>query len=190
MAKLYTVTWADYDVGPLSQANIADLRSSVRRAAKTANQRLLRLERAGLTKTAYKAAMADLDGRRRFKENTKNLTQSELRHEYAILRNFISSKTSTVQGQKGTDEKRYQHAVELGYEGTMEEFYNDVEKMFTEQTEALFSSDVLYDAILTGHTDVVAKIVERSRNRESFDPRGRALMSYLKATKYTSQRRR
>ena len=43
MARIKEKTWADYDVGPVNELTKAELVKAVRRAAKAANQRLLRL---------------------------------------------------------------------------------------------------------------------------------------------------
>lgn len=90
--KMVTKTWADYDIGDPSQADQQELSVAVRRAAKAANQRLLRLERAGHTKGIYENAMYDLVNRRRFQERTGKLSLNALRHEYKILRSFFIRK--------------------------------------------------------------------------------------------------
>ena len=143
MANLWVATWANYDVGSPMTAATEDLRSAVRRAAKAANQRLVRLERAGFTGQAYKMAMKDLHGRRRYYENAAKLTTAQLRHEYAILRDFISAKTSTVQGANATNRKRYQTALDRGFDGTEEEFYDLIDLYFGKEAEELYSSDII-----------------------------------------------
>ncbi len=107
--RLAEKTWADYDMGDVNALSKAQLEKAVRRASKAANQRLLRLERAGKnTSGAYKMAMSHLEGRRRFYERTDKRSLAELRKEYASLRSFISAKTSTIQGIKEAGDKRYQ----------------------------------------------------------------------------------
>ena len=82
----------------------ADLRSK----AKRANQRMLRLEREGITSAAYQAAQAKLEvlGRqasgdkgRRFSESGK-ATYNEMRLQSMILDEFLNAVTSTVSGTK------------------------------------------------------------------------------------------
>lgn len=182
MANLWTATWSNYDVGSTMTAATEDLRSAVRRAAKAANQRLLRLERAGFTGQAYKMAMKDLHGRRRYYENTAKLTTAQLRHEYAILRDFISSKTSTVQGANATNRKRYETALDQGFDGTEEEFYNLIDQFFGKEAEELYSSDIIFSAILTGRTSVIDSVIERHKTGNKMT-RGGALLEYLRAAR-------
>ena len=182
MANLWVSTWANYDVGSPMTAATDDLRSAVRRAAKAANQRLLRLERAGFTGQAYKMAMKDLHGRRRYYENTAKLTTAQLRHEYAILRDFISAKTSTVQGVNSINYKRYIKAVEKGYDGTEEEFYDLVDKYFADEVEELFSSEIIYAAVTEGNTDMIDRVIARYRAGEKIT-KGEALLEYMRAAK-------
>lgn len=174
---LWVASWKNYDIGRPSTAGVEELRSAVRRAAKTANQRLLRLERAGFTKTAYRMAMHDLNGRHRYYERTEKLSLAELRHEYAILRDFISAKTSTVQGQNQTNYKRYLTAVDKGYTGTEDEFYELIDKYYTEAVESMYDSNIVYEAILTDSTDIIDRVMESQRGETN---RGRALLSYLR----------
>lgn len=176
---LWVASWKNYDIGSPSTAGVEELRSAVRRAAKTANQRLLRLERAGFTKTAYKMAMRDLNGRRRYYERTGKLSQAELRHEYALLRDFISAKTSTVQGQNQVNYKRYLKAVGKGFEGTEDEFYELIDKYFAEEVEALYDSNVIYESIIKGYTDIIDRVVAEQQTGIKKN-RGRALITYLR----------
>lgn len=182
MANLWVATWANYDVGSPMTAATEDLRSAVRRAAKAANQRLVRLERAGFTGQAYKMAMNDLRGRRRYYENAAKLTTAQLRHEYAILRDFISAKTSTVQGANATNRKRYQTALDRGFDGTEEEFYNLIDQYFGKEAEELYSSDIIYLSILTGRTSVIDQVIERQKAGDRMT-RGGALLKYLRAAR-------
>lgn len=176
--KLATKTWADYDIGDPSQADQQELSIAVRRAAKAANQRLLRLERSGHTKGIYENAMYDLVNRRRFKERTEKLTLNALRHEYKILRSFLSAKTSTVQGRKDTIDKRYKTAQDHGFSGSLEDFEFSVTKYFADNIESLFSSDTIYQAITGGKTDILDAAAEQFGANES--KRGSALLYYLK----------
>lgn len=182
MANLWVATWANYDVGSPMTAATEDLRSAVRRAAKAANQRLVRLERAGFTGQAYKMAMKDLHGRRRYYENTAKLTTAQLRHEYAMLRDFISAKTSTVQGVNAVNYKRYIKAVERGYDGSEEEFYDLVDKYFSDEVEELYSSDIIYAAVTEGNTDVIDRVIARHRAGEKIT-KGKALLEYMRAAR-------
>lgn len=176
--KLATKTWADYDIGDPSQAGQEELSAAVRRAAKAANQRLLRLERAGHTKGIYENAMYVLVNRRRFKERTEKLSLNALRHEYKILRSFLSAKTSTVQGRQDTIDKRYKTAQEHGFSGSLEDFEFAVTKYFANNVESLFSSDIIYQAITGGQTGIIDSAIDQYGADES--KRGSALLYYLK----------
>lgn len=192
--RLVEKTWADYDMGDVNALSKAQLEKAVRRAAKAANQRLLRLERAGKnTSGAYKMAMSHLEGRRRFYERTDKRSLAELRKEYASLRSFISAKTSTIQGIKEAADKRYQTAVERGYQGTFEEWERDVRKYFAEHVEALFSSDVIYSSITGNKVDVLDDILATSRAYRKHDKsytQGRALLDYMKRDEERRKRKK
>lgn len=172
-------TWADYDVGDPSLLGQKELAAAVRRAAKAANQRLVRLERAGATKGIYQMALDDLVNRKRFTEFTKSKTVNELRHEYKMLRSFISAKSSTVAGRAEIINKRYQTAASKGYSGSPEQFELDVVKYFADQIESLFSSDVIYTSITSGKTDVIDAAVKRAEEKPAKEQRGAALLYYL-----------
>ena len=72
--QFYVASWINYDVGDPKTVPRADLEAAVRKAAKAANQRLLRLERAGATTGVYMSAMQDLGlDRKRFKERPQRI---------------------------------------------------------------------------------------------------------------------
>lgn len=184
-------TWENYDIGSAYSADRKTLEKAVRRAAKAANSRLRRLEAARETRYAYRSAMTNLDGRKRFYEYTKNKTMAQLRREYGMLRDFISRPTSTLQGIYNTRTRRYMTAVERGFQGTEEDFYRLVSAYFTEEVESLFSSDIIYDTIVTGRRDIIDEILVRSQGERDRFSQGRALIQYLKASreKYGGVRR-
>lgn len=178
--------WEQYDIGSAYDKGVTreQLERAVSRAAKAANSRLRRLERRGYTKYAYKSAMQNLDGRKRFFEYTSNKTIQQLRAEYGRLRDFISRPTSTIQGIQNIRVRWYQTAVERGFTGTQDEFERLVRTYFTEVVESLFSSDVIYESITTGRTDVIDEIMKRYKNMErDSTTRGRVLLEYLRRTK-------
>ena len=172
-------SWADYDRGDPNNLSRDQLIDVVRRGAKAANQRLLRFETAGHPKGMYKSAMADLAGRHRYKERPEKLTLSQLRHEYIILRSFLSAKTSTIQGRRDTILKRYATAVKKGYKGDLSDFEADVERYFSKANEALFDSYVIYTAIITGTTSLLDRITQEQAQLSQKD-KGKALIAYLK----------
>lgn len=190
-------SWEDYEYrGYFEHANRSDLIPIVRKAAKAANQRLLRMERAGLTKGVYARISGQLArlGRRRFAESAgrlKNMNLQELRHEYALLRDWLSAQTSTVQGKKNADIKRYDTAKMRGFTGTMDDWIEASKTYFTEQYEALFSSDVLYTSIITSDIDIVQNIIDDNEKRKATQPdRGAALLRYVKESNRRKRERR
>lgn len=183
MGKIKEKVWADYALKNFSRATRADLQAAVRKAAKAANQRLLRLERHGETSGAYKIAQRFFKdtGRRRYKERTDKMTYNELQKEYKALRSFISVKSSTIQGANEIGHKRYLTAVSKGYGGTFDQFELDVRKAFTKITEGLFSSDVIYEALIGDSLDILDETVKQFEN--SSELRGQALLTYMKRKK-------
>lgn len=175
-----TKGWEHYDIGDINTATATQLQAAVRKAAKAANQRLVRLEKAGKTRGIYQTAMGALEGRKRFKERPNKLTLPQLRREYANLRTFLSSKSSTVSGQSDIDEKRYQTAVNRGYKGTIDDFYTDINRLYNKENEKLFSSEVIYQAILTGQTDIVSAIIEDTKRKILPRNRGDTLKDFLR----------
>lgn len=144
----------------LREATTEDLARIVSRAAKSANQRLRRLEQTGLENSpAYKGAMANLGGKTRFKERTGGQDRASLLQEYYKLRDFLGAKSSTPTGVEQIQDNRYQAARERGFEGTRGEFNQLVEKFFTKAIENLLSSDVIYLAITENREDLIDDII-------------------------------
>lgn len=190
-------SWEDYEYrGYFEHANRSNLIPVVRRAAKAANQRLLRRERAGRTKGVYAGTMAALGrlGRRRFIESKKRLDEmsiNELRHEYVMLRDWLSAKTSTLQGLRAADDKRYQTAVERGFTGTLDEWNQIAETFFTAEREKFFDSNATYMQVTAGNADIVQKIIERSqRKSEETIDKGALLVRLVKAAAGRNKARR
>ena len=180
--------WEDYEYrGYYMFASAEDLRRIVRRAAKAANQRLLRRERAGRTKGVYAGIMAELGrlDRKRFIESKKRLDEmsiNELRHEYVMLRDWLSAKTSTVQGLRAADDKRYQTAMERGFTGTLDEWNQIAETFFTAEREKFFDSNATYMQVTAGNADIVQKIIERTQKKsEETSDKGALLVRLVKA---------
>lgn len=175
--------WSVYNIGDPREATKEQLIKAVGKAAKAANQRLLRLERKGYTKAAYRIAMNNLEGRRRFYERpgTKKLSLNDLRKEYISLREFLSSKTSTVQGTNRINEKRYKTAQDKGFDGTKDEFERLMNQVWSEHVESLFSSDVIYKAVTSGTTEILLKVADRYKEAQETTSKGRALLDYYRS---------
>lgn len=110
-----------------------ELEQIVRRASGAANRRLKRLEEAGETKGIYKRALGMLEtqGRTKFSGAVKSMTRTELVAEYLRLRDFLSSKTSTMQGIKEWKRNVYQSLVDRGFTGSQEELSELFDKYMT-----------------------------------------------------------
>lgn len=122
--------------------------------------------------------------RKRFTENTQKLKIAALRREYKLLRSFLSMKGSTVSGLNATDEKRYRTAVANGFGGSFEEFYEQVNKYFGKAIDEYFDSHIVYQAMVTGTTRLIDKILEddkKKRDEPESKKRGRRILEYLEA---------
>lgn len=178
--------WDKYEYkGALSIATAEDLRPIVRRAAKAANMRLIRLERQNKTGGAYKIAQKRLaaHNQRRFKERTDKLDLAALRLEYAQLRDFLAAKTSTIGGYKEVIDKRYNTAKARGFKGTLTEFNELSERLWTEKIEKIYSSDVIYDVLISNDDDEIQDIINKADETEYIEERtkGENLLKHLRA---------
>lgn len=148
MPKYQITSWSNYDIGDPGKASNEVLIKAVERAGRVANQRLRALKKAGFTGGMYAHAMADIGlPRKRFKEHAGNMSRGELLREYVAIRNFMSAKTSTPGGVRKANAKRYRTAVERGFSGSEEEFYELVDQYFQAETLRAFDSNVIYDII-------------------------------------------
>lgn len=84
------------------QERLDSLKAEVRKLAKRANQRMVRIERweSDNSSYAYNNAQDYLEskGRNRFKENPTKMTESELQSELYRINKFLEAKTSTKSG--------------------------------------------------------------------------------------------
>ena len=108
---------------------IEELEALRRKYAKRANQRLLRLERAGLDYYAYDRAMLYLERTRkttRFSESkTFKGNKQALLRELDSLTTFLSSRTSTVAGQRSIEREKIKSFENKGYNvGDPRQFFN------------------------------------------------------------------
>lgn len=182
--QFYVASWADYDVGDPKTVPRADLEAAVRKAAKAANQRLLRLERAGATKGVYKSAMQDLGlDRVRFAERPQKMSLAELRHEYASLRSFLTAKTSTLQGRNEWLHNIYNALLEKGYDKDFETAMYDLERAYTQDIEQYFSSKTIYNAVKSGNIDLLQTIANKQKELAAAPDKGRALLDYMHQAK-------
>lgn len=148
-------TYAPGNKAPRSYSE-EELKGIVKRAAKAANTRLRTLEKKGLADKvpAYKSISGILKMERpRFKESTAKMTKEELTKEFLKLREFMGMKTSTMTGYKEWNENKVQAARNMGFTGTPEELAYLFNRYMTEKNEALFGSDIIYQAIVSNNID-------------------------------------
>lgn len=150
--------WGTYAPGNKAPRSYSEeeLKSIVKKAAKAANTRLRTLEKKGLADKApaYKSISGILKMERpRFKEYTANMSKEELTKEFLKLREFMGMKTSTMTGYKDWNENKVQAARDMGFTGTPEELAYLFNRYMTEKNEALFGSDIIYQAIVSNNID-------------------------------------
>ena len=112
-----TISGTELKAADLSAASAA---SVLRQLAKRANQRLVRLERAGQTQYAYGIAKKYLQdiGRNRFAETDKrikNLTRAQITGEINAAIEFLTAKTSTLSGIKAVQKSAVDRLRAMGY---------------------------------------------------------------------------
>lgn len=145
--------WEAYATkGPnVSNYTREELEQTVRRASGAANRRLKRLEEAGETKGVYKRALGMLEtqGRTKFSGAVKSMTRNELIAEYLRLRDFLSAKTSTMQGIKDWKRNVYESLKDRGFEGSQAELSELFDKYMTKELEDALGSTVVYVLLQT-----------------------------------------
>lgn len=145
--------WEAYATkGPnVSNYTREELEQTVRRASGAANRRLKRLEEAGETKGVYKRAMGMLEtqGRTKFSGAVKSMTRNELIAEYLRLRDFLSAKTSTMQGIKDWKHNIYLALKERDFEGTEVELSDLFDKYMIKELEDALGSNLVYVLLQT-----------------------------------------
>ena len=178
--------WPTYAQGNKPPRSYSDeeLKNIVKRAAKAANTRIRTLEKKGLADKApaykwmkYKTG----EEKPRFKEGISKLSREELEKEFIRLREFMIKKTSTVTGYREVVEKNVQRARDMGFTGTPEELGALFTKYMTEKNEALFGSDIIYQAIVTNRGDNLQEVAREFQARVDKDrQRGAMLLELLR----------
>lgn len=151
---------------------------TIRKAAKAANQRLLRIERfvKGNQKKrleiytesipAYNYAEKVTQGRVnvRFIINGK-MKKAQLLKEYKRIMHFLSLQTSTVQGVTAQRTRQFETATYQGFEGTYAEFAYEWEKAWTGILTDYFDSDQVMFAAVIGLTDALYEIINKQMEK-------------------------
>ena len=129
-----------------------------------------------------------MGGKTRFKERAKTQTRAELMREFVVLREFMTSQTSTAKGVKERLEKLYKTYMAAGFNGTQEELEFYIEKYLSQAMVKFYGSDVLYQLIAENRRedldDYFRTWKEEQRKEETgedLDPyaQGRALLRML-----------
>ena len=112
----------------LSDLNVESQKSLLRTFAKRANQRLVRLEKAGLNQYAYSNAMAYLldSGKRRFSESIGTIgkmTDFQRKTELSAIMEFLGAKTSTVGGFKAILKSNAKRLADKGIDIDNDDFF-------------------------------------------------------------------
>lgn len=168
----------EIDVYRNSMSN-EDILSLRRKLAKRANQRLVRLERAKSKVTGeyyneYGAATIayeylDRQGRHRFRETKgEGWDLNSARHEIVVLQGFLSSKSSTVVGQKEIEKRRIK-SFERGEWGTLWKTQGKRQKPIKFASNKEFydflSSDTFKGLVTAGFdSDKIVELYELSRD--------------------------
>lgn len=148
--------WGDYAKGekPVNAYTTEELRDIVRRASKAANSRLRALEKSGLTKYSYRMAVSHTGKEKpRYKERVGKATREQLTKEFMQLRDFMTAKTGTVSGYRAQQNLYLQKAQEMGFEGTADDLSTLFDKYMTKENEAMLSSQVIYDEIMSSRAE-------------------------------------
>lgn len=179
-------SWSTYAPGNKAPRSYSEeeLKGIVKKAAKAANTRIRTLEKKGLADKApaykwmkYKTG----EEKPRFKEGISKLSREELEKEFIQLREFMIKKTSTVTGYREAVEKNVQRARDMGFTGTPEELGALFTKYMTEKNEALFGSDIIYQAIVTNRGDNLQEVAREFQARVDKDrQRGAMLLELLR----------
>ena len=189
MAKAFNNVSTKYETyNPYKSANAKELNTIRRTLAKRANQRLVRLERAysSITGESY-ATYGAIDyareylqkiGRNRFSEK-KDYTDdfNLLRIEILQLQKFLSSKSSTVLGQREIEQKRIKSFESKGirFSGN-KEFYDFLNSKDYSDLTKQFDSDKIveyYDLARENMSDdqarrILSKAVDDMRSKENY----------------------
>lgn len=101
MALVATGKWQDYQNLPnMRQYDRQTIEAVVKKLTSVANQRLSKLEQAGLINSPSYRNVSDEYLKSRFPTNLKNMSRQDLLKQYSRLNWFLDNKTSTVTGAK------------------------------------------------------------------------------------------
>ena len=173
--------------------------ADLRQLAKQANQRMVRLEQAGIKSPAYESVQAKLemlgkrtgtDRGRRFSETGK-ATYNEYQQIKKVLQEFVGQKTSRVKGAKDYIESVWQGAqksdkisTDLKRAGITKEDWFEIWKALPDKEKRLYGSEQYIKVVATykikagkmGSDDIdVGKIIRDYENSQSMAAANKAL---------------
>lgn len=151
---------------------------TIRKAAKAANQRLLRIERfvkrnqkkgfeiytESIPAYNYAEKVTQRRMNVRFKINGK-MKKAQLLKEYKRIMHFLGLQTSTVQGVTAQRTRQFETATYQGFEGTYAEFAYEWEKTWTGILTDYFDSDQVMFAAVIGLTDALYEIINKQMDK-------------------------
>lgn len=184
-----------------AELSAASAASVLRQLAKRANQRLVRLERAGQTQYAYRMAETYLKdfGRKRFAETAsriKNLTRAQITGEINAAIEFLTAKTSTLSGIKAVQKSAVDRLLAMGYNVDNGDFFAFLksdeykaalrkitsDEIMRQLDEALYNG-VSLDTIIADYRDYLAG--EKTFQEIEKSEKTGAYMSKSKRKKYS-----
>ena len=178
---------ANMDIKEFNKLSKRDLSKLVSRMAGTANKRAAGLEEKGnTTSSAYRSAQSSMSEKQKERGKLFGLgrgkqTLSDVRKEFARLRNFLRSKVSTSTGYEKEMSRAVEGLKEKGIDLTMREAkdifgrYDQLKKEFPEIGERAYKYDVV-KMISEGSTPRSKEDIDKmiDRLRESYEERERA----------------
>jgi hypothetical protein len=152
----------------LSNKSDKELYAIRKKLAKRLNQRMRRLESAGIDYGAIKMYRKDVaryyTGNKGFKETLGKTKGISVRHEISLIQNLLNRPTSTMQGIRGIHRKA-QHKFEELYHvkfKNVSEYEDFIDSKTWEKMEDLFGSGTALDLVAVSKKSVeeVRKAVE------------------------------
>ena len=161
-----------------------------------ANRRLRELEKSGFdnSSNAYRyiktLAYDDIGvtsftstGKIKFRTDTKNMSEEELKEQLAYLDNFLSAKTSTVGGVNRRNEKAYktfsenENNIKLSYKEFLDEY--DYQELIKYQK--VYGSATMQELVSDYSVETATKIAEKVL--EKIDKKGEVSLEEIKKIK-------
>lgn len=152
----------------LSNKSDKELYAIRKKLAKRLNQRMRRLERAGIDYGAIKMYREELAryyaGNKGFKESLGKTKGISVKHEISLIQNLLNRPTSTLQGIRNIHRKA-QHKIEEIYHvkfKNVSQYEDFIESKTWEKMEDLFGSGTTFDLIAVSQKSVeqIRKSVE------------------------------